>query len=481
MHSLTKLEPVVAVVLVLALVMSPMRREYRPGALIGVALIAAVNGTPGPDLTKHILKFGLYYQDIAVFILMGLLVWEIHSNRLWSFYSRGIGRALVFFALLSVGWWVFTLYRTGSVEGIAINHAANFGSQFLYVAILTPLFAGAMQRSQTRSAMFVVVGAWSIVLSTAVIFGALHPGSVTNLLLHVIKVRQSTTAVTRLYVDAEDLIAVVLMFGWAFVLTAREKRVRQFAVVVTLFALVAMAMLETRASYFGGAGGMIVAAVVYLRLRDWRVALRRLGIGVVACGIIILGLYIVAPQVKVTQALGQVATRAASSVGAAGSSKQVTSTVAVREFELQLLEQRLGNSYMLGLGFVDPRDQYDPNLPFGTIENSDVGLFNVVMTEGVVGTVLYYLSILLTTFMLIVRARAMPESRRGYAAGALGACVMTLITSLTLVSFFGPTGISTVAAAIGVGAVMVAEEPLMEIRADRLSVGRLSEPDLLNV
>ena len=182
----------------------------------------------------------------------------------------------------------------------------------------------------------------------------------------------------------------------------------------------------------------------------------------------ILGLYVVAPQVRVAQAIGQIATRAASSVGAASSSNQVTSTVAVREYELQLLEQRLGGSYMLGLGFVDPRDQFDPNLPYGTIENSDVGLFNVVMTDGVVGTVLYYLSLLFTTLMLIVRARAIPDGERGYAAGALGACVLTLITSLTLVSFFGLTGVSTVAGAIGVGAAVVAGQPARS-RAEELA------------
>lgn len=469
MHSLTKVFPLVVLVLVVALVLSPVRRDYRPGIMIAIATIAAVDGLPGPDLTSHIFKFGFYYQDIAVFLLVGLLVWEIHTARLWGFYSYGIGRALLFFALLTTGWWFFTLYRTTSVPGIAVNHAANFGRQFMYAAVLTPLFAGAMQRPQTRKVIFVVIGAWSIVLSGAIIFGALHPGSLTSTLLHVSKVRQSGTAVTRLYVPAADLITVVLMFGWAFLLTARAKRERQFAAVVTLFALVAVAMLETRALYFGCAGGMIVAAAAYLRLRDWRTVVRRLGIAVVACAVVILGLYAIAPQVQVTHALGQIATRAASSVGAAGSSNQVTSTVAVREFELQLLEQRLGGSYMLGLGFIDPRDQFDPNLPFGTIENSDVGLFNVVMTMGVVGTVLYYLSLIVTTVMLIVRSRAIPDEERGYAAGALGACALTLITSLTLVSFFGLTGVDTVTAAIGVGAAVVAGRPPMRSRADTLA------------
>ncbi len=48
----------------------------------------------------------------------------------------------------------------------------------------------------------------------------------------------------------------------------------------------------------------------------------------------------------------------------------------------------------------------------------------------------------------------MRGERRLYAQGALGACVLTMITSVTLVSFFAVTGICTVAAAIGVGAAV---------------------------
>ena len=256
MHSLHKVLPLVVIVLVVALVLSPVRRGYRPGILIAVAIIAAVDGLPGPDLTQHIFKAGFYYQDIAVFLLVGLLVWEIHTQRLWGFYPYGIGRVLLFFALLSVGWWFLTLYRTTSVPGIAVNHAANFGRQFMYAIVLTPLFAGAMQRRQTRKAMFVVIGGWSIVLSGVSIFGALHPSSLTSTLLHVFTVKQSGTAVTRLYIQPQICMAVVSDVRLGFHSDSRAKRERQFAGVVTLFALVAIAMLETRALYFGCAGAV---------------------------------------------------------------------------------------------------------------------------------------------------------------------------------------------------------------------------------
>ncbi len=300
----------------IAFAISLVPRRYRSGALIAVAVAAAVDGLPGRDLTLHIVRFGLYEQDFAVFLLIGLLAWEIHSQRLWGFYSYGLGRLLLIFALLNIGWWVFTLYRTTGIPGIAVNHAANFGRQFLYVAVLTPLFAGAMHRSETRRAMFVVLGAWSIVLSGVSIYAALHQTSLANTILHVRYVIQ-TGSVARLYVYSEDLLAVALVFSWAFFLMAKVKWQRRFAVVVLIFTSVAVGVLQTRADYFGCGGGAIVGALCYLRVTDWGRVLRRLALVIAAVGVVILALYAVAPQVRVTHAIGEVATRAASSVGAA--------------------------------------------------------------------------------------------------------------------------------------------------------------------
>jgi hypothetical protein len=465
----------VAVFAAIALAISAIPQRYRSGALVAAAMIAAVDGLPGPDLTKHIVINGLYEQDFAIFLLMGLLISEIYTYRLWRFFSSGLGKALLMFALLNVAWWFFTLYRTSWVFGIHINHAANFGRPFLYIAILTPLFAGAMQRRETRAAMFVVAGAWSLVISGASIVGAAHASSFTQALLHVTTIRQSGS-LTRLYVHAEDLLAVTLMFSIAFLFGSANRGQRRFAGLVAAFAAVAIGLLQTRAYYVGCIGGALVASLVYMSSGDSRAPLKRLLLVLVTLGLVIGGIFLVAPGSGTTQAINQVTFRAASGIGAASSQNQATSTVAVREAELQLLEQRLGNHWGLGLGFIDPRDQWDLNLPFGSIQNTDVGLFNVVITMGVVGAVLYYLAIVVVAVMLVVKSRALRGERRLYAQGALGACVLTMITSLTLMSFFGPTGIATVAAAIGVGAAVVqgadaADEKVPQLRSKRDPAG----------
>ncbi len=444
----------VAVLAAIAFAISAVPQRYRSGALIAVATIAAVNGLPGPDLTRHIVTNGFYEQDFAVLLLIVLLAWEIYTYRLWGFFSSGLGRALLLFALLNLAWWMFTLYRTSWIFGIHVNHAANFGRSFLYMIILTPLFAAGMQRRQTRSAMFVVAGAWSLVISSASVIDAVHQSSFATNLLHVIKVRQ-TGSLTRLYIDAEDLLLVTLVFSVAFLFGAAGRRQRRFAGLVAAFAAVAIGVLQTRAAYIGCIGGILVSALVYLSGGGSRAQLKRLAAVFVTLGLVIGGIFVIAPGSGVTGAINEVTSRAVSGIGAAGSQNQATSTVAVREAELRLLEQRLGNHWGLGLGFIDQRDYWDINLPYGSIENSDVGLFNVVMMEGIVGLVLYFAALVATTIMLVVRSRVLRGERRLYAQGALGACVMTLITSLTLMSFFGVTGVATVAAAIGVGAAVV--------------------------
>jgi hypothetical protein len=322
------------------------------------------------------------------------------------------------------------------------------------VTILTPLLAAGMQRRDTRSAFFVAAGAWSLVISGASILGSIHQSSFTLQLLHVTTVKQTGT-LNRLYVHAEDLLVVALMFAIPFLLGATRKGQRWFAALVAIFAVVAVGLLQTRASYYGCIGGALVAALVYMSRGDSRVAIKRLLAVFATLAVVIGGIFLFASGSSIVRGINQVTYRAASAIGAVSSTNTVTSTVAERNYELHLLEQRLGGQYVLGLGFISPRDQPDINLPLNSIYNSDVGVFNVVIMMGVVGAVLYYLSLVVTAVMLVVKSRAVSGERRLYAQGALGACVLTMITSVTLVSFFAVTGICTVAAAIGTGAAVI--------------------------
>jgi len=164
----------------------------------------------------------------------------------------------------------------------------------------------------------------------------------------------------------------------------------------------------------------------------------------------------VSPQGKVADALNSAGSRLGSVVATATSGNTATSTVAVRLSELSLLEQRLGSHAVLGLGFIDPRDQYDPSLPFGSIRNSDVGLLNVTMTMGIIGTLLYYTPLLLVAVGLALRGRELwPDDAGWLGFGAFAWTVTALITSVTLVTLYSPTGVVSSAAMLGLGAVVL--------------------------
>ena len=149
-------------------------RRYRLGVGLSILTLGAINTLPGPDLSTTLVKSGFYGQDIVTFALIVLLLADITHNRLWRFYRTRIGQVLVFFSVLGAAWWLFTLYRSTLDPGIAVNHAANFGRDFLYADLLPPLFAASLQRKTTRDAVLTIAGGWSVVLAVIYTVVSLH-------------------------------------------------------------------------------------------------------------------------------------------------------------------------------------------------------------------------------------------------------------------------------------------------------------------
>jgi hypothetical protein len=130
--------------------------------------------------------------------------------------------------------------------------------------------------------------------------------------------------------------------------------------------------------------------------------------------------------------------------------------VAERLVEASLIEQPLRGHELLGLGFLDPTYVYFVGLPSGSIRNPDVGLLNITATMGIIGTVWYYLAIVGITLGLVVRARSLRSSPFGWLGlGVLAWCVTTLVSSITLVTLFSPTGVVPAAAMLGLGVVVL--------------------------
>lgn len=434
---------------------------YRLGAVLGVLIVCGLDVFPGTDLDALVVTSGFHAQDLVVTIICGSLLVDNVRHSFGGLFRARIGLALIASSLLIITWWLITLYRTDIEQLYPLSTDVNFGRDFLTFAVMTPLFAGSFQRRQVRVAVLVAVACGTVVAALVYFVGTLgHINGVTYL-IHLTATRQVNGS-TRFYAPVEDLFGAALPLGVGALLLSPSQRTRLIGAVVAIASLAAIIAELTRAQYIGTGGGLAIAAMVWTgragsgNTRMRRLARQRLLRNVAVVVIAVAAVIAVSPQGKVANAVNSAGSRLGSVVSTATSGNTATSTVAVRLSELSLLEQRLGSHALLGLGFIDPRDQYDPSLPFGSIRNSDVGFVNVTMTMGIIGTVLYYLPLILVALGLATRGRDMwPDDVGWLGFGAFAWAVSVLITSVTLVTLYSPTGVVSSAAMLGLGAVVL--------------------------
>ena len=111
--------------------------------------------------------------------------------------------------------------------------------------------------------------------------------------------------------------------------------------------------------------------------------------------------------------------------------------------------QALGSKWPVGLGFLDPTVRYYPELPDGSIRNADVGVFNVLMTMGVIGAVLMYGPLLLGMKEAVRAARVAGRDRRWIAYGGAAWIAWMLVGSWNLVVMFSVGGVVVSALTLG--------------------------------
>lgn len=447
----------VAVAGVLLLVI-PAR--YRLGVVIGVAVVAGVDGIPGPDLDTTLAKFGLYDQDVVVIALCVCLAIDNVRNGFNGFLRDSLGFFVVIACLAVAFWWFVTLDRTVAQSGPTLSHSASYGRDFLTFAVMTPLFCGSLQRKDVRDALIATV-AISVTLIAGIYCVAALTHHVVDALLHTTRVVSDGT-ITRIYSPVQDLFTAAVPLGVGAGILGGSPRIRRLGWLVAVVTGCATILALTRATYVGTAFGLAAAGGLWLlrpgsasRAGRRRVA-HALGGGVLVAVLLVALL----PQGKAGPLVDSVTSRFGSIGPTVSSGNTNVSTFAVRLNEATLLEERLGDHALLGLGFINPRDMWDTSLPEGGIRNADVGVLNTVMTMGVVGTVLYYMPLVLVTLALAVRGRRRrPDEVAWLGFGAFAWCVGTLGSSATLVTLYTATGVVSAAMMLGIGAAVVLCHP----------------------
>jgi len=218
---------------------------------------------------------------------------------------------------------------------------------------------------------------------------------------------------------------------------------------------VAMLLQLTRAAYFGAAVGFLLAGAIWWFRRGpaRRLARKQLVIvPLVAACILTLGAAVSSTERHV---VSTVSTRALAGLSDVSST---SGTVQTRVGLGKQMLDLLGQSWPSGLGFIHPAAHSYPDLPGGSIRNTDLGVLNALMTMGAVGAILLYLPLLLVLRGLC-RPAPLPSSAYEDEWLRLGTTIWiigTIASSITLVDLFSFGGLEITAVVLAMATSVVA-------------------------
>jgi len=402
----------------------------RPGLAVGGLWLAALNGIPLLNLQSGVGQFKpTDLATIAIVLMAGrnLLVTRRPMARL----PTGLSVACALFGL----WWMITFFRSLSA-GIPPVDAFFFGRDFLSLVILIPAAWVVLSEPKAWRECVCVILAGTGIYSLAYIGGSLglisassftHPTLVLNF-----------GSVQRIYTPMNDLVIAVAVFSTAVVVTTRANRATPLVALLAATTLVAFFLQLTRANYLSMALGALIAIVIALtrgaELR--RVLARRASVALAIVGVFFFGVIGLGSRGVPTSVVSQ---RISSGLA---NFNEGSGTVAYRVKLYHRMFSILGPDWPVGLGFLHPKDRYFPDLPEGSIRNSDVGLMNAVMTIGVLG-----LALLLAVFLTAARHVAKTRAQRPpwLVVGLFAWLTVVVAGSPTLVTLFSATGILSTA------------------------------------
>jgi hypothetical protein len=334
------------------------------------------------------------------------------------------------------------LARSYLLDGIPWLKAALLGRDFLYFAILLPLALRVrLPTRQLRLAGVLLLGGVALCaigqdiqsITHVSVSWLAHPAIVDN-----------TIGLSRLYSSTSLAINTALIFAVALLLSRESRAMRRpLAALVVLF-FVDAAVGLTRANYFALAVALLAGIVFYAaRYGSLTKVFVRVGITVPLVVLAVVAFNGIAGGGSIP-AVHRVTSRASSGLSALF---HATGTVGYREHVDRDMLRVLGHKWPVGLGFLHPGARDVPGVPGGTIRNADTGVFNALMTMGIVGVLLIYAPLLYGIRELV---RASARLRATAAAlppwilyGGAAWIAWAIAGSPTLVTLFSVPGLVT--------------------------------------
>ncbi len=427
-------------------------RRLGRGAWFGLLVLGALDALPGPSLETTKGAYGFTATDVVITILIISSLVDNAGDRFTRIRRSKAGPTLICWSVSFLALWIVTVLRSDIADDIPIRIGAAFGRDFLYYSLLVPLMIGSLANKQTRSAFLLVVTVGAVVVAIGQIIVTLGISHL-SFIIHQNRLLAEGDLM-RVYSPAKDLIAASVTLAAGGLFLSRNKRMRWTAGFIVLIMVATVALLLTRALYLGEVVGIAAALTVWVILDFGSVGIGRQSLAKLAGLVIVLAICITVyhPSGETNSPATTVVNRFNSFFSATSSSNFQTSTVAYRERLDTILLTRLGGQWLFGLGFLSPKIHYELNLPKGSIRNSDTGVFNALMTMGIVGAALIYIPVVAVAVILmwqrLVRRR---DADSWLAFGVFAWCILVLFTSVSLVTLFSVAGLVLSAAMLALG------------------------------
>jgi hypothetical protein len=402
---------------------------------VAVLLLAILNGFPLVDFESFVAPGSFRPNDLFVMILVACLgLWSIRNP------VRPIPRYVVlarWWAAAFLTWWLVTLLR--SSPSVPLLHASLFGRDFLYFGLLVPALLGVGWRREELLLMARVLGAATVIFAVGAIVTSLGVADLT-FITHP-NLTASFEGLTRLYAPMNDLVVLGFAAGIGLALLAPEVRLQRLGWGLALLMGIEFALQLTRAAYLAALVAVVATIGLWLYQRDAvSLRMRPRVLALVLSLVLLVGAFTFVGGGANGGAIGAVVNRATSSlsdVQSRGENVRYRLDVAAR------MKTVLGNEWPIGLGFLHPSYRYIPDLPDGSIRNSDLGVSNSLMTMGMIGTILLYLP-LVYAIVALQRARTRRRSAPsdGWLVYGIAAWLLIAVAaSATLSTLFTVNGL----------------------------------------
>jgi hypothetical protein len=419
------------------------------GAGIALLVVAVLNGIPFIDLAELAIPTSFKPDDALLVLLLGLiLMWAFRDGVIWNRATR----FMVWWGAAFVLWWLVTFVRSTLFDQVSYLQAALYGRDFLYFGLLVPALATLKWTRRELIGLACVLAGATIVYATAATLSTIT-GAGLEFITH-----PSSTGVTeglrRIYSPMNDLVVLSLAIGIGLAMVAPNQQLKRIGIGLSALMGLALAVQLTRALYVSSIIAFTLTTVLWIVQNDSlarRIRRRSLGV-VLGIGLIAIALTYAGPSTFGGGAVGAVVNRATSGITEV---KSNTGDFGYRVDIANRMADVLGSEWPAGLGFLHPSQHYEPDLPDGSIRNSDLGVSNVIMTMGAIGAILLYLPIIYAIVMLQRRRRFATGTAAAISFGIVGCLFVNLIDSPTLATLFNVSGLTLVALILGVAVRLV--------------------------